>query len=390
VNARWAALRDEALTLSAEERSLLAAELLASLDVERSVGVGPSAVGELFEGYGKIVDGTVGSAREFFEALALHRLVWNTIDRAFAERSRPEVEWDSSESLVLSWRAATTGAVMQRARVSDLEFEGEVLSGFSVNSMPLPWVVRRFVSVDSDHEAWAVVWRPGERMYSLVVDRALHPVAKALPARVSTRGIEVHRFATVKTVFGQLAPREVLWHGNRGKWWLSSFSSSVGGLGPLAVLGFVAPDLDGGLHEFVPADASPLSSGEFVELDAHEIQLLMVSLVDDKRCVLPGSDSACPWTLGRHFTFTLVDASVEAVLEARNRVASWRHVAMKERGLEASDGGIELREAPSGFEVVFHGDDPRWNAAHIADLLGSVRAVLDKYAIERVVIVASD
>jgi hypothetical protein len=279
---------------------------------------------------------------------------------------------------------------MERVRVSDLEFEGEVLSGFSVNSMPLPWVVRRFVSVDSDHEAWSVVWRPGARMEFLVVDRTVHPVAKAFPARVSRRGVEVHRFATVETVFGQLAPYEVLWHGNQGKWWLSSFLSSVGGLGPLSVLGFVAPDLDGGLHEFVPAVASPVLGDEFVELDAHEIQLLMVSLVDDKRYVLPGSDSACPWTLGRRFTFTFGDASVEAVLEARNLVASWRHAAMKERGLATSDGGIELREAPSGFEVVFHGEDPRWNAAHIADLLSSMTFFLGEYAIDRVVIDVSD
>lgn len=347
-------------------------------------------VGALLEGDGAVLEGVCGAARGYFESHAVYRLVWNVISRSFAERSQPAVEWESAERAVLVWRAATDGSVMQRVRVSDLRFENGLLSSSRVDGMPLPWVVRSLRSVDSDHEAWALVWRPGALLEFFVVDRAAHPVGKRLPDRVRSHVVDGKRFAMVDTVLGGLAPADVSWFGQQGRWWLSHFQSSVFGLGPLAVQRFVAPDLDGVLHEFVPVgpdfDVDDVPDGDV----AHGLMLSLVSLVDDPRYVLPGSDSACPWTMGRRFSITAVGASPKAIFEMRDLAASWRESVTHARRLDASAPAIALREIDGGFEVVFGGDEVGWNAPHIAHLLSVMNSVLNENVIDSVVVDAAD
>lgn len=348
------------------------------------------AVGALLEGDGKVLEGVCGAAREYFESHAVYRLVWNNIRRSFAESSHPVVEWESAERAVLVWRAATDGTVMQRVRVADFRFDDGLLSGFSVDGMPLPWVVRSFRSVDSDHVAWVLVWRPGGPLEFLVVDRAVQPVGKGFPDRVSGHILEEQQFATIDTSFGQLAPTELLWFARRGTPWLSHFMSPVSGLGPLSVQRFVARDSGGVVHEFVPVgpefDMDDVPDGDV----AHGLMLLNVSLVGDARYVLPGSESACPWTLGRRFSMTAVDADAKAVFEMRDLAASWRSKVIRRRHLDASDPGVDLREIESGFEVVFGGDEVRWTAPHMANLLSLMTFVFRQFAVHRIVVDAAD
>ena len=138
--------------------------------------------------------------------------------------------------------------------------------------------------------------------------------------------------------------------------------------------------------EIVPVEGDDVD----VELDAHELALLMLTRVDDRRFELPGRDSACPWTSGMVFTFSFVDAGDDAVRAVQRLAKGWRQRTVEDRGGESSDVVVELRGTPSGFEVDFTGGDQRWNAVHIADLMSTLGGTLDAFAIGRVLIDVSD
>ena len=121
----------------------------------------------------------------------------------------------------------------------------------------------------------------------------------------------------------------------------------------------------------------------------HGLALQNVSLLHDPRFVLPGSDSACPWTLGRVFRFTAVGARPAAVAEIRDMAASWQDDQIESIQPDDPSDALVVRSIDAGIEVEFRDDLHHWSAPAIAALMSFLSQVLGADAVDSIVVDAS-